>query len=101
MKVARHGHIASRVAKVVELLPISLADVKATVTAKCEVPIADDVLPELLKQANGRMRLLLNAIANLEQWADANGWDKVTLDCIKGRPLCPEFNGKQLGRRAE
>lgn len=101
MKVARHGHIASRVAKVVELLPISLADVKATVTAKCEVPIADDVLPELLKQANGRMRLLLNAIANLEQWADANGWDKVTLERIKGRPLCPEFNGKQLGRRGE
>lgn len=85
MKVARHGHIASRVAKVVELLPISWPTSRPR-SLQCEVPIADDVLPELLKQANGRMRLLLNAIANLEQWADANGWDKVTLERIKGRP---------------
>ncbi|MDH1333245.1 AAA family ATPase [Comamonas thiooxydans] len=98
MKVARFGHIASRVAKVVELQPISLEDVKATVAAKAEVRIADDVLPEMLRQAEGRMRLLLNAIANIEAWADANGWDEVTLDLIKGRPLCPEFTGKPLGR---
>lgn len=99
MKVARHGHIASRVARVVELLPLSLADVKTTVTAKSEVPIADDVLPDLLAQANGRMRLLLNAIANIEQWAQANSWTTVTAEHLKGRPLCPEFNGVQLGRR--
>lgn len=98
MKVARFGHIASRVAKVVELQSISLDDVKATVAAKSEIAIADEVLPEMLRQAEGRMRLLLNAIANLEAWADANGWDKVTLEHIKGRPLCPEFTGKPLGR---
>ncbi|MBS3021406.1 hypothetical protein DJFAAGMI_04178 [Comamonas sp. PE63] len=45
------------------------------------------------------MRLLLNAIANIEAWADANGWTKVTLEHIKGLPLCPEFNGKPLGRK--
>lgn len=99
MKVARHGHIASRVAKVVELLPLSLADVKATVAAKCEVPVADEVLPDLMAQAEGRMRLILGAIANIEQWAQANSWDKVTLEHIKGRALCPEFTGVQLGRR--
>ncbi|HRL97848.1 MAG TPA: ATP-binding protein [Acidovorax sp.] len=99
MKVARHGHIASRVAKVVELLPLSLPDVKATVAAKSEVLIADEVLPELLAQANGRMRLILNAIANIEQWAQANSWSKVELEHIKNRPLCTEFSGVQLGRR--
>ncbi len=99
MKVARHGHIASRVAKVVELMPLSLADVKATVAAKCEVPLADEVLPELLAQANGRMRLVLNAIANIEQWAQANSWSTVTAEHLKGRPLCTEFTGVQLGRR--
>ena len=90
--------VATRVAKVVQLQPISLEDVKATVASKAEVEIADDVLPEMLRQAEGRMRLLLNAIANIEAWADANGWDKVTLEHIKGRPLCPEFTGKPLGR---
>ena len=58
MKVARFPHIASRVAyPPVELQPLSLADVKATVAAKAEVPIADDVLPILMEQSGGRMRL--------------------------------------------
>lgn len=99
LKIARHGHIASRVAKVVELLPLSLADVRATVAAKSEVPIADEVLPELLSQASGRMRLVLNAIANIEQWAQANSWAKVGPEHVKGRALCTEFSGVQLGRR--
>lgn len=98
MKVARHGHIASRVAKVVELLPLSLADVKATVAAKSDVPMDDDVMPELLAQSSGRMRLVLGAIANIEQWAQANSWAKVTAAHLKGKPLCTEFNGQQLGR---
>lgn len=101
MKVARHGHIASRVAKVVELLPLTLTDVKTTVAAKSEVVIDDDVLPALLTQSGGRMRLVLNAIANMEQWAQANSWAKVTAEHIKNRPLCTEFNGMQLGRRRE
>jgi len=99
LKIARHGHIASRVAKVVELLPLSLTDVRATVAAKSEVPIADEVLPELLSQASGRMRLVLNAIANIEQWAQANSWATVGAEHIKGRALCTEFSGVQLGRR--
>lgn len=99
LKVARHGHIASRVAKVVELQPLSLADVKATVEQKCEVAIAPEVLPEILAQAGGRMRLVLNAIANLEQWAQANGWKRVEPEHIKGRALCVEFTGVTLGRR--
>ncbi len=58
LKVARHGHIASRVGKVVELQPLSLADVKATVTAKSQVAIDDAVLPIILEQSAGRMRLV-------------------------------------------
>lgn len=100
IKVARHGHIASRVARVVELLPLSLHDVKATVTAKSDLKIADDVLPMLLEQSAGRMRLVLNAIANIEQLADANGWERVTAEQLKGRALCTEFTGTPLGRHA-
>lgn len=101
LKVARYGHIASRVARVVEMLPLSLADVKTTVMAKAEVAIDDDVLPEILKQSNGRMRLLLNAIANIEQWAQANSWNRVSASHIAGRALCTEFNGTRLGRQRE
>ncbi|ABM33476.1 AAA family ATPase [Paracidovorax citrulli] len=100
LKVARHGHIASRVAKVVELQPLSLADVKATVTAKSTVAIDDAVLPIILEQSAGRMRLVLGAIANLEAWADANRWDRITIEHVARRALCTEFSGKSLGRRA-
>lgn len=100
-KVAAHGHIASRVAKVVELLPLSVQDVKATVAAKSDVAMDDDLVAEVHKQANGRMRLVLGAIANIEQWAQANSWAKVAFDQVKGKALCTEFSGAtRLGRQA-
>jgi DNA transposition AAA+ family ATPase len=99
LRVARFGHIASRVARIVELHALSLADVKTTVAAKSDVAIADDVLPILLEQSTGRMRLLLSAISNLEQLAQANGWTTVSADLIAGRALCTEFTGTALGRR--
>lgn len=101
MKVARYPHIASRVAKVVEFEVLSLADVKATVAIKAEVAIDDDVTALIHVQAKGRMRLVLNAIANIEQWAQANSWKTVAMAQVKDRALCTEFNGQQLGRKKE
>lgn len=101
MKVARYQHIASRVAKVVELETLSLADVKSTVAAKAEVAMDDDVVAELHRQSKGRMRLVLNAIANLEQWAQANSWKTISLKQLEGKALCTEFNGMALGKKRE
>lgn len=101
MKVARYGHIASRVAKLVELEPLSLADVKATVAQKAEVAMDDALITEMHRQAKGRMRLILGAITNVEQWADANSWKTVTLDKVAGRALCTEFTGVSLGKKRE
>lgn len=100
-KVARYGHIASRVAKVVEFEPLSLADVKTTVAQKAEVRMSDEVIAELHRQAHGRMRLVLNGIANIEVWADANAWKTVGIEEVKGRSLCMEFNGTSLGKKRE
>jgi len=99
LKVARYPHIASRVARVVELEPLSLSDVRATITAKADVAMADDVAPLIHAQANGRMRLVLGAIANIEQWAGANSWKTVKAEQLQGRPLCTEFTGQALGRK--
>jgi DNA transposition AAA+ family ATPase len=109
-KVARYEHIASRVARVVDFHLLSLADVKAAVAAKASLgdthesptlPMDDVVIAAIAEQSKGRMRLVLNAIANIEQWAQANSWKKVTAEHVKGKQLCVEFNGKTLGRRAE
>lgn len=101
LKVAKYPHIASRVARVVEFETLSLADVKATVTAKAEVSIDDDVIAEMHRQAKGRMRLVLNAIANVEQWAQSNSWPKVTSKLLEGKQLCTEFTGINLGKKRE
>lgn len=105
--VARYPHIASRVARVIDFQPITLADVRAAVDAKAalgdahdspKLPMDDDAVALIHEQCKGRMRLLLNAIANIEGWAAANGWKKVTGAELKGRSLCVEFTGKTLGR---
>ncbi|MGE4244181.1 AAA family ATPase [Ramlibacter sp.] len=99
LKVARYGHIASRVARVVELDPLTVADVKATIAAKAEVAIDDELIARIHAQSKGRMRLVLNAVANIETWAHANGWKKVEAKQVEGKVLCTEFNGQQLGKR--
>ena len=101
LRVDRYPHIASRVARLVEFEPLSAADVRATVAAKAEVSIDDDVLAELHTQCRGRMRLLLNAICNIEQWAQANSWKSVSLKLLAGRALCAEFKGLSLGKKRE
>ncbi len=100
LKVSRYEHIASRVARIVEFEPLSLDDVAATARVKSEVPIEADVIPEIHAQSKGRMRLVLNAIANLESWAQANSWASVNMALVGSRALCTEFTGVSLGRRA-
>lgn len=101
LKVARYAHIASRVARVVEFEVLSLADVRATVSVKAEVALDDEVVAQIHAQAKGRMRLVLNAIANLEQWAAANSWKTVQAKHIEGKALCTEFSGLSLGKKRE
>lgn len=100
-RLARYGHIASRVARIVELQPATLADVKAAAKQLCEIPLDDEVVAQLHQQSQGRMRLVLNGIANIELWAAANGWRAVAGENVRGKALCVEFKGRQPGRHAE
>jgi len=99
--LARYGHIASRVNRVVELLPLSVEDVKASCERLAEVQIAADLVAQIHAESHGRMRLVLNAIANIEQWAGANGWKTVDAAKVKGKALVVEFKARPLGRRPE
>lgn len=97
--LARYGHIASRVNRVVELQPLTVADVKAACDRLAEVGIAPDLVAQIHEQSAGRMRLVLNAIAAIEQWAQANGWKTVDAAKVKGKALVVEFKPRALGRR--
>jgi DNA transposition AAA+ family ATPase len=100
-KVAKHQHIASRVARIVELKPLSPEDVATVCEQLCEVKLSAAVVAEVHKQTGAKMRLILNAISNLEQWANANGWREVQAEHIKGKALVVEFRSAELGRRQE
>ena len=57
-----------------------------------------EVVAQVAVQSNGRMRLVLNAISHLEQWAAANSWDKIEAAHIKGMALCVEFKPGTAGK---
>lgn len=97
-KIAKYGHIASRVARIVELQPLSLADVTAAVKQICELPVEDEAVALLHAQCAGRMRLVLNGIATLEQWAETNDWKTITAAQIGGLKICVEFTGREPAR---
>ena len=92
--VLQFDHIASRVADTLYLERLSLQDVQATVRAKAEIPMSHEVIEAILVQSQGRMRWILNAITNLEQWARANSWERVEIAHIKGLHLCTEFTSQ-------
>lgn len=99
-RLARYGHIASRVARIVEFQPLSLTDVKGACEKLCEVPLAPEVVQLMHQQTSGRMRLVLNAISNVEQWAAANDWKMVSAEHVRGKALCVEFKPGTLARGA-
>lgn len=99
--LSTYPHIASRVNRVVELQPLSLADVQAACARLSEVDIEPNLVAQIHVESQGRMRLVLGAISNIEQLAAANGWKKVGAEHVKGKSLVVEFKGRTLGRRAE
>lgn len=99
--VQRYAHIASRVARIVQLHPLDLADVQATCKAKSEVALTPALVAQIHADSQGRMRHVLNAIANIEAWAETNGWREVDVSHVKGRALCADFTSHMAtGRRA-
>lgn len=91
--VQRYEHIASRVARIVQLHPLDLADVQAVCKAKAEIAITPALVEQIHRDSRGRMRHVLNAIANLEVWAQANSWASVDVAHVKGKALCVDFSG--------
>lgn len=96
-RLARHEHIASRVNRIVEFLPLTLADVTAACEKLGDVAFTPEVIKAIHDQARGKMRLVLNAISNLEQFAQDNDLRQVTGEHVNGRSLCVEFKPGQRG----
>lgn len=68
-RLQRHAHIRSRISSVVTFGPIDAGDVRRCFDEMCELPVADDLINAVTDQSEGRIREVLNAIANIERWA--------------------------------
>lgn len=86
-RIMRYQQISSRVAQVVEFQAPSPTDVAAACKQLAEVDIAPDLVSEIHRQTGGRMRLVLNAIAQVERAAKMDGVEKISLADIGGKKL--------------
>ncbi len=94
-RIARYPQISSRVAQVVNFLPLSAQDVLLTTRQLAEIKIGDDVVAELHRQSEGRTRLVMNGIAAIERLARTNGLNEVRIEHIKDVSLCHDWQGRR------
>ena len=86
--IARHKQISSRIAQVVEFGPCSAADVALACKQLCEYELTPAMSAEVLRLSGGRMREVLNVLANVERVASTNG--------LSGPLDVPQFAGVAL-----
>ncbi len=98
-KIARHMQIASRIGYVCAFQPAPVEDVATACRELAECEISPDLVKRIHKEADGRMRLVLNAIARIEQAAKALGVDKVTAADMEGADLCEDWQTRLPTRR--
>lgn len=98
--LSRHPQIASRISATVEFIALTEADVRSTCKQKCRVAVADDAAALIFRASKGRMRLILNAIAKIEQVASSNSLAKVTAADIADVDLCFEWQSRSVKRGA-
>ena len=72
-RIAVYKQISSRIAQVVEFQPATLADVALACKQLCEYEVSPAMASEVYRLSNGRMREIMNIIANMERIAKANG----------------------------
>lgn len=72
-RIARFGQISSRIAQVVTFMPATLADVTLACAKLCDYSLSPELASEVYRLSDGRMRDVLNILAELERLVKANG----------------------------
>lgn len=102
-KFARRMQIASRISFVCEFQRSSVADVQLACNQLCEATIAPDLAERIWRETDGRMRLVMTAIARLEAVARRRPTEQqaqpLTAAEVRGVPLCEDFSRASRGVR--
>lgn len=91
----RYPQIWSRISALVKFQPIVEEDVAICARELCETPIADEVIREIHKGADGRIRNVINALAVAERVGKRHPGKPVTAELLKGQTLFKEFQSSR------
>ncbi len=92
--IARHKQIHGRIAQVVEFKPATLADVAHACAELAEVDMTDALKAEVHRISGGRMREVLNILAEVERMAGLNGLDRVDVADLDGVDLSFDWQNR-------
>ncbi len=98
-KLARHPQIASRVAAAIEFAAATESDVSQAVRQLSDYKYDDQLIRVLTMRTAGKMRLILESINRLDQFAKSNSLQMVTLQDVNShlsQLICSEW---QAARR--
>jgi len=95
--LTRFPQVASRVCRYVEFKPADFEDVRKFFDAKCDVPVADDLVGFVHRITKGQNREIMEAVAVIEQFGRRNdpGKDGFTLADMRGQFL---INDRENGQ---
>lgn len=86
-RLKAHRQIHSRIDQFVEFMPATVKDVRLMCNALSEVAIADDLVAEIQRRTQGRLRLVMGAIARVEAFTKGQRKHEMTLAGYAGRAL--------------
>lgn len=93
--IAKHGQIYSRIASAVEFLPATLGDVAYACNLLSEVPMTEAMCAEVHRLSGGRMREVLNIVANVERIAKESGLETADVEHFQGVALSYDWQTRQ------
>ena len=76
---------------VARFAPLDVDDVALCCDQLAEVPIAKELVERIVNESGGKMRMVVNAIANSERVGLRHKGETVTDAMMKDRPLCQEW----------
>lgn len=93
--LAKYGQIHSRIAQAVEFTPATAADVHYACNLLSEVPMSEAMCAEVYRLSGGKMRDVLNIVANVERIAKESGLEKADVTHFQGVALGIDWASRQ------
>lgn len=76
-RIQRHEQISSRITQVVDFLPASTDDVRVMAETLTDLQFAEDLIAKVHAESEGRYRLIMDALAEIERHAKRNGLTQI------------------------